>query len=69
MHLYDAPLWLALLGLVLYTVLGGADFGAGFWQLTAGRGREAARLREQAHKSMGPHTPCARARPPRGRPA
>jgi cytochrome bd ubiquinol oxidase subunit II len=54
MHLYDIPLCLTLLGLVLYTVLGGADFGAGFWQLTAGRGREAERLREQAHKSMGP---------------
>jgi cytochrome bd ubiquinol oxidase subunit II len=54
MHLYDIPLCLALLGLVLYTVLGGADFGAGFWQLTAGRGPEAEPLREQAHKSMGP---------------
>src|SRR3954466_2024938 len=54
MHLYDAPLWLALLGLALYTVLGGADFGAGFWQLTAGRGPRALRLREQTHKSMGP---------------
>jgi cytochrome bd ubiquinol oxidase subunit II len=54
MHLYDIPLCLTLLGLVLYTVLGGADFGAGFWQLTAGRGREAERLREQAHRSMGP---------------
>ena len=39
MHLYDLPLVFALAGLALYVVLGGADFGAGFWQLTAGRGR------------------------------
>ena len=37
-HLYEIPLIFALVGLVLYTVLGGADFGAGIWQLTAGRG-------------------------------
>jgi cytochrome bd ubiquinol oxidase subunit II len=54
MHLYEVPLLLTLVGLVLYTVLGGADFGAGLWQLTAGRGHAAERLREQAHKSMGP---------------
>jgi cytochrome d ubiquinol oxidase subunit II len=54
MHLYDIPLCLTLIGLVLYTVLAGADFGAGFWQLTAGRGHEAERLREHAHESMGP---------------
>ncbi len=33
MHLYDLPLVLALIGLAFYTVLAGADFGAGFWQL------------------------------------
>src|SRR5437867_1557469 len=38
MHLYEVPLWFALVGLALYTVLGGADFGAGFWQLVAGGG-------------------------------
>jgi cytochrome bd ubiquinol oxidase subunit II len=54
MHLYAIPLYLALAGLVLYVVLGGADFGAGFWQLTAGRGPQADRLREEAHRSMGP---------------
>ena len=37
MHLYEVPLAFALAGLALYVVLGGADFGAGFWQLTAGR--------------------------------
>ncbi|HEY2006052.1 MAG TPA: cytochrome d ubiquinol oxidase subunit II, partial [Solirubrobacteraceae bacterium] len=54
MHLYALPLIFILIGLVLYVVLGGADFGAGFWQLAAGRGERAERLREHAHHSMGP---------------
>ena len=41
LHLYPIPLIFALIGLAFYTVLGGADFGAGFWQLTAGKGRQA----------------------------
>jgi cytochrome d ubiquinol oxidase subunit II len=48
------PLCFALVGLALYGVLAGADFGAGFWQLTAGRGRDAERIREHAHDSMAP---------------
>jgi len=48
------PLVFVLTGLALYVTLGGADFGAGFWQLFAGRGAEAERVREQAHHSMGP---------------
>jgi len=48
------PLVFVLIGLALYTVLGGADFGAGFWQLFAGRGRGAERVREEAHHSIGP---------------
>jgi cytochrome bd ubiquinol oxidase subunit II len=48
------PLVFCLAGLALYTVLAGADFGAGFWQLFAGRGTRAERVREQAHRSMGP---------------
>jgi hypothetical protein len=31
--LQSIPLVFVLTGFVLYTVLGGADFGAGFWQL------------------------------------
>jgi len=54
MHLYALPLFFALIGLVLYTVLGGADFGAGIWQLTAGEGEEADELRDHAHHAMGP---------------
>jgi cytochrome d ubiquinol oxidase subunit II len=48
------PLVFVLTGLALYTVLGGADFGAGLWQLFAGRGPHAERIREEAHESMGP---------------
>jgi cytochrome bd ubiquinol oxidase subunit II len=54
MHLYDVPLILMLVGLAAYAVLGGADFGAGAWQLLGGRGERARRIREHAHHSMGP---------------
>jgi cytochrome d ubiquinol oxidase subunit II len=54
MRLYDVPLIFALIGLALYTVLAGADFGAGIWQLTAGRGERGERIREHAHESMAP---------------
>jgi cytochrome d ubiquinol oxidase subunit II len=54
MHFYDLPLLFAGIGLVLYTVLAGADFGAGFWQLFPGRGDRARRIREHAHHSMAP---------------
>jgi cytochrome d ubiquinol oxidase subunit II len=43
-----------LIGLICYTVLAGADFGAGFWQLTAGSGPVAERLRDHAHRAMAP---------------
>ena len=52
--LYALPLVFAVIGLALYGVLGGADFGAGFWQLAAGRGKHAERIREHAHNSMAP---------------
>ncbi len=54
MHLYDVPIVFVLAGLALYVVLGGADFGAGIWQLLSGRGERAERLREHAHHSMAP---------------
>jgi cytochrome d ubiquinol oxidase subunit II len=54
MHLYDLPLWFALVGLALYTVLGGADFGAGLWQLLAGKGERADEIRDHAHRAMAP---------------
>ena len=54
MHLYALPLVFALVGLALYTVLGGADFGAGFWQLVAGKGEPAEEIRDHAHHAMAP---------------
>jgi cytochrome d ubiquinol oxidase subunit II len=53
-HLYEVPLFFVLCGLALYTVLGGADFGAGWWQLAAGRGPHADRIRDHAHHAMAP---------------
>jgi cytochrome bd ubiquinol oxidase subunit II len=53
MTLAEAPLLLMLVGLAAYAVLGGADFGAAFWQLGAG-GEHGARLREHAYRAMGP---------------
>jgi cytochrome d ubiquinol oxidase subunit II len=52
--LSELPLFFALQGVVLYAVLAGADFGAGIWQLVAGRGEQARRIREHAHHSMAP---------------
>jgi cytochrome d ubiquinol oxidase subunit II len=48
------PLVFVLIGLVLYTVLAGADFGAGMWQLMSGRGERSKRIRDHCHHSMGP---------------
>jgi cytochrome bd ubiquinol oxidase subunit II len=50
----ELPLFFALQGVALYAVLAGADFGAGIWQLLAGRGDRAQRIREHAHHSMAP---------------
>jgi len=54
MHVYDLPLAFAVVGLALYAVLGGADFGAGFWQLVAGRGEQARKIHEHSHQAMAP---------------
>ena len=54
LHLYSLPLFFALQGVALYAILAGADFGAGIWQLLAGRGERARRIREHAHRSMAP---------------
>lgn len=53
MSLAEAPLLLMLVGLVAYAVLGGADFGAAFWQL-GDRGEHGPALREHAYRAMGP---------------
>ncbi|NLT05599.1 MAG: cytochrome d ubiquinol oxidase subunit II [Solirubrobacterales bacterium] len=49
----EIPAVLILVGLAAYTVLGGADFGAGFWELTA-RGKRGEALRNHTHRSMAP---------------
>jgi cytochrome d ubiquinol oxidase subunit II len=54
MQLYDLPLAFALVGLALYAVLGGADFGAGFWQLVAGKGKRGDEIRAHARHAMAP---------------
>jgi cytochrome d ubiquinol oxidase subunit II len=44
-----------LAGMTAYTVLAGADFGAGLWTLLAvGRSASARRLRDEARHAMGP---------------
>ncbi len=54
LDVYELPLFFALQGVALYAILAGADFGAGIWQLAAGRGERAKRIREHAHHSMAP---------------
>ena len=52
--LQTLPLVFVLAGLVLYVALGGADFGAGIWQLLSGPGEHGEAIRDHAHHSMGP---------------
>ncbi|MGC1799624.1 MAG: cytochrome d ubiquinol oxidase subunit II, partial [Solirubrobacterales bacterium] len=44
-------LWI---GVTLYAIFGGADFGAGVWDLLAGKGERAQRVRVQIDRSIGP---------------
>jgi cytochrome d ubiquinol oxidase subunit II len=41
-------------GVTFYTVFGGADFGAGFWSLFAGPGKQGRRARELTDWAIGP---------------
>jgi cytochrome d ubiquinol oxidase subunit II len=45
---------LMMLGLTAYAVLAGADFGAGFWDLTAGGAERGGRVRGMVERSMSP---------------
>ena len=49
----EVPLILILVGISAYVVLGGADFGAGLWELTA-RGERGTALRDHTHRAMAP---------------
>jgi cytochrome d ubiquinol oxidase subunit II len=52
--LADLVLAVLVIALSAYAVLGGADFGAGFWDLTAGGAERGARMRGLINRSMGP---------------
>lgn len=54
MTLAEAVLIVLMAGLTAYAVLGGADFGAGFWELESYRTRQGSRLRAAIHRSVGP---------------
>jgi cytochrome bd ubiquinol oxidase subunit II len=50
----EVCLALVIAGITAYAVLGGADFGAGFWDLTAGGAERGGRVRGMVERSMGP---------------
>jgi cytochrome bd ubiquinol oxidase subunit II len=52
--LAEGPLVLMLVGLIAYAVLGGADFGAAFWQLGGRGAAQSHARREHAYGAMGP---------------
>jgi cytochrome bd ubiquinol oxidase subunit II len=54
MTLADVCAGLLVVGLTAYAALGGADFGAGFWDLVAGGGDRGARTRGLVQRSMAP---------------
>ena len=54
MELPDLVAALMFLGVVAYTIFGGADFGSGLWDLLAGDARQGAHVRAQIDRSIGP---------------
>ena len=53
--LADVPIVFVLIGIAAYTVLSGADFGAGMWMLIPGGGHaDAATTRDHTRHSIGP---------------
>jgi len=54
MGLSDVVAMLLFVGVVAYALFGGADFGCGFWDLTAGGADRGAPIRHQIDKSIGP---------------
>ncbi|GAA1842600.1 cytochrome d ubiquinol oxidase subunit II [Asanoa iriomotensis] len=54
MVLQTLPAAVVVIGLILYTLLAGADFGAGVWQLSAGGGEHGRRIRDHAHHANAP---------------
>ncbi|HZJ26364.1 MAG TPA: cytochrome d ubiquinol oxidase subunit II [Acidimicrobiia bacterium] len=54
MTLADVIAVILLAGVILYAIFGGADFGAGFWDLTAGGAARGAKPRLVIEESIGP---------------
>lgn len=54
MGLPDVVAIIVFVGVVLYAVFGGADFGSGFWDLTAGDARRGGAVRRLVDHSIGP---------------
>jgi cytochrome bd ubiquinol oxidase subunit II len=54
MTLVDLTAVVLWLGVTTYAVFGGADFGAGFWDLVSGRGEQAERSRGLIAAAIGP---------------
>ena len=54
MSAVDVVAAVLVVGLSAYAVLGGADFGAGFWDLTAGGAERGSRIRGMVKRSMSP---------------
>ena len=50
----DAVAVILLIGITMYAVFGGADFGAGVWSLLAGGGDRGRRPRELIDWAIGP---------------
>jgi cytochrome d ubiquinol oxidase subunit II len=50
----DVVAVILMLGITAYALFGGADFGAGFWDLTAGGARRGAQPRSVISHSIGP---------------
>jgi cytochrome bd ubiquinol oxidase subunit II len=50
----DVAMAFTLIGVTAYVVLGGADFGAGFWDLTAGGAERGAPVRAMIKRAMAP---------------
>ena len=54
MTLADLVAAIVFAGVAVYALFGGADYGAGLWDLLAGRGHDAAERRHQIDRSLGP---------------
>ncbi len=52
--LAEAVVAIVWLGVLAYGLFGGADYGAGIWDLLAGGGSEGARRRRRIERSIGP---------------